>query len=137
MLGSIKAEGGTVHGAAVRALYAAGVRMPKDEPLIVIVVGDEAGEHGRQLASTFRDCGYAPSALALVLNVAWRRGETVQQLARELGVPFSTITIEQFDDPYQVPRVLSALLEAPSLAGGPSFGLVEKVMKTKLLGVET
>ncbi len=137
MLGSIKAEGGTVHGAAVRALYSSGVRLPRAEPLIVIVVGDEAGEHGRTLASVFNDCGYHPAALALILNVAWSRGETVQQLARELAVPFSTIGIEHFDDPYQVPRVLSALLEAPTLTGAPAFGLVEKVMKTKLVGVES
>ena len=42
------------------------------------------------------------------------------------------VTIEQLDDPYQIPRVLSALLDAPRL-GTPTFGLVERVMSTELL----
>ena len=50
-----------------------------------------------------------------------------------LGVPYSEIKVEVFDDPYHVTRVLSALLEAPINAGVPTPGLVERVMATKLL----
>jgi hypothetical protein len=52
-----------------------------------------------------------------------------------LQVPFSEVSVESFADPYQVPRVLATLLDAPVPAGGgagPS-GWVEKVMKTPLL----
>ena len=47
MLARITAAGGTIHGAAVRALHQAGVRVPAGAKLVVIVVGDEAGEDGR------------------------------------------------------------------------------------------
>ena len=59
----------------------------------------------------------------------------MRDCARELAVPFSEVDVEQFDDPYHVPRVLRALLEAPVAAGVATPGLVEKVMATKLLEV--
>jgi hypothetical protein len=58
----------------------------------------------------------------------------VRGCATALGVPFSEVTLDQFADPYQVTRVLKALLEAPRLAGPvKQAGWVEKVMKTKIL----
>ncbi len=136
MLAGISAGGGTIHGAALRALHQAGVRVGASAKLVVIVVGDEAGETGGDLARAFRDYGYAPAAIALMVNVAHGRGTTVQACARELRVPFSEVKIEAFEDPYQVPRVLRALLDAPTLPGisAPS-GWVEKVMKTPLLTI--
>jgi hypothetical protein len=138
MLKNIGAAGGTVHGAAVRALQQSGVRIPAEAKLAVIVVGDEAGESGEQLATAFRTYGYVPSALALLVNAVSGRGQTVTGCARAMGVPFSEVKIEQFDDPYQVTRVLRALLEAPTLApggGAPQSGWVEKVMATPLLAL--
>jgi len=133
MLAPIRADGGTIHGAAVQALHRDGVRVPDGAKLIVIVVGDEAGETGAQLAQTFRQLGYQPSAIAFIL-AGGSRGRTVRDCAKELGVPYSEVAAAQFDDPYHVPRVLRALLEAPIMAGGvPTPGLVEKVMATKLL----
>jgi hypothetical protein len=132
MLKGVSAEGGTMHQAAVHALHASGVRVAEGERLVVIVVGDEAGEAGTALAGAFNRLGYRVAALALMLNVAVSRGDTVRSCARALGVPFSEVRIEQFDDPYQVPRVLTALLDAPR-AGSPTFGLVERVMATPLL----
>ncbi len=134
MLAPIKADGGTIHGAAVQALHRDGLRVAPNGKLIVIVVGDEAGEQGAQLANTFRTLGYAPSAVALMQS-GTRGGTTVRDCARTLQVPFSEVTVNQFDDPYHVPRVLRALLEAPVAAGVPTPGLVEKVMATKLLEV--
>ena len=135
MLAPFKADGGTVHGAAVHALHRDGVRVPTGAKLIVIVVGDEAGESGAQLAQTFREYGYDVAAMALIL-AGTRGGTTVSACARELRVPYSEVTVEQFDDPYHVTRVLRALLEAPITAAGvPTPGLVEKVMSTKLLEV--
>lgn len=131
-LAPIKADGGTIHGAAVQALHREGVRVPIEAKLIAIVVGDEAGESGPQLAQVFRTLGFRVDAMALMLS-GTRGGSTVRDCAKELKVPYSEIDVAQFDDPYHVPRVLSALLEAPVVAGIATPGLVEKVMKTKLL----
>lgn len=132
MLAPIKADGGTIHGAAVQALHRDGMRVPAEAKLIVIVVGDEAGETGAAFANVFRNLGYQVSAMAMILAGA-RGGTTVRDAARAMAVPFSEVTAAQFDDPYHVTRVLRALLEAPVAAGVPTPGLVEKVMSTKLL----
>ena len=50
MLDPIKAGGGTMHSSAVQAIYNAGMRVPADAKLVVIVVGDEAGERGETLS---------------------------------------------------------------------------------------
>lgn len=132
MLAPIKADGGTIHGAAVQALHRDGMKVPPGAKLIVIVVGDEAGEQGNSFANTFRTLGYDVAAMAMIVAGA-RGGTTVRDAARALSVPFSEVTAAQFDDPYHVTRVLRALLEAPVAAGIPTPGLVEKVMSTKLL----
>ena len=134
MLQGITAGGGTMHAAAVRALHEAGVSFPKESKLVVIVVGDEAGEAGDQLAHAFRAFGFDVAAIALMLPSQAGRGHTVRGCATALGVPFSEVTLDQFADPYQVTRVLKALLEAPRLAGPvKQAGWVEKVMKTPIL----
>lgn len=134
MLAGIRAEGGTMHSAAINAIHASGVRVPADAKLIVFVVGDEAGETGAQFAKAFAACGYKPSAMAVLLNVAVTRGMSVQGCAAEMGLPYSVVNIDQFDDPYQVPRVLAALMEAPIATGtSRTTAWVEKVMKTELL----
>jgi hypothetical protein len=135
MLKGISAGGGTVHGAALYALHTAGVQFPVDAKLIVIVVGDEAGESGKSFADAFSRYGYKPDAMALLLSVssAAQRGATVMSCAAEMALPFSMVDVEQFDDPYQVTRVLGALLEAPRATGTRTSGWVEKVMRTKLL----
>ncbi len=135
MLKGISASGGTVHGAALYALYSNGVKIPEGAKLIVIVVGDEAGESGRAFADAFTRYGYKPDAIALLLSVASAnaRGTTVQACATEMSLPFSTVDVEQFDDPYQVTRVLGALLEAPLMSNHRTSAWVEKVMRTKLL----
>ena len=138
MLSGVSAGGGTMHLSAVYTLAAEGVRIPETAKLVVFVVGDEDGEDGSRLAEMFRQVGYDVAAMALILNVAYRRGSTVTDCARTLGVPFSVVTVEQFDDPYQVPRVLQTLLEAPppEAIGGPArTGWVQKVMSTPLVSV--
>ncbi len=136
MLSGVSAGGGTMHIAAVHALSSAGVKVPKEAKLIVFVVGDEAGEQGARFAQCFADEGYRVDAMALILNVAYGRGRTVTDCARTLGVPFSVVEIEQFDDPYQVPRVLQTVLEAPPPSPDGAVkqsAWVEKVMSTPLL----
>src|SRR5262245_35450469 len=68
MLSGITAGGGTQHSAAVQALHRAGVRVPEDAALLVIVVGDEAGEDGQNLARVFQQTGYRVDALGLILS---------------------------------------------------------------------
>ena len=135
MLATVTAAGGTLHSAAIQALKRSGVEVPASAQLVVIVVGDENGEDGGTVARAFQDAGYAPSALALILSVASARGQTMRRCAQLMQVPFSEVAVQQFDDPYQVPRVLQALLEAPVPAGGAGAraAWVEKVMKTPLL----
>ncbi|NUO53792.1 MAG: VWA domain-containing protein [Polyangiaceae bacterium] len=138
MLAGIKAGGGTMHAAGARALHASGVRIPAGHRLLVVVVGDEAGEPGVTFGDTLKALGYSPGALAILINVSAVRGQTVRDAARHLGVGLSEITIEQFDDPYQVPRILSTLLETPAYAGGAgprTTAWVEKVMATQLVSV--
>ncbi len=134
MLAPLKGEGGTIHGAAVQALHRAGLRVPATAKLVVIVVGDEAGEAGETLATTFRHAGYRVDAMALLL-CSPHRGSTVRDCAKALAVPYSEVTAAQFDDPYHVTRILGALLEAPISVIAPTPGLVEKVMACKLLEV--
>jgi hypothetical protein len=140
MLGRISAAGGTVHGAAVRALHQAGVRVPPGAQLVVIVAGDEAGEDGGLLANTFRELGYQVAGMALICAVASGRGTTVRACAQTLKVSFTEVDAAQFDDPYQVPRVLRALLEAPVPTvfsqAAPRASWVDKVMKTPLIGAD-
>jgi hypothetical protein len=134
MLKDVRASGGTVYGAGVHALHRAGVAIPASSRLVVMAVGDEAGEAGDQLARAFRECGYSVSAIALLVSVASTRGNTVRGAAQQLGVPFSEVQVGQFEDPYQVPRVLKALLDAPVAVGAaPRVAWVEKVMATPLL----
>ncbi|MCY1075369.1 VWA domain-containing protein [Archangium lansingense] len=137
MLQGIKASGGTTHAAGVHALHRAGVRVPEEAKLICIVVGDEAGEAGDQFARAFRECGYSVAAMAMLVSVASaaNRGNTVRTCAGQLRVPFSEVSVDQFEDPYQVPRVLKALMDAPTATGASQSGWVERVMRTPLLKV--
>lgn len=133
MLKGVSAGGGTVHAAAVRALYQSGVRIPEDALLVVIVVGDEGGENGQQLARAFGEMGYRVDALALIDCSRGYRGNTVRECSATMRLPFSEISVDQFDDPYQVPRVLKTIMEAPSASSFGQTAWVEKVMRTPLL----
>jgi hypothetical protein len=139
MLAKVTAGGGTIHGAAVRALHAAGVRIPAGAQLLVIVAGDEAGEDGAQLARVFTDLGYPVAGLAMIVSQAHGRGTTVRACAAAMKLPFTEVDVTQLDDPYQVPRALRGLLEAPVPTGfapaatTPRVSWVDKVMKTPLL----
>jgi hypothetical protein len=139
MLQGISADGGTTHAAGVRAIHASGFTCPEGARLIVIVVGDEAGEAGDQFARAFRDCNYTVAAFAMLVSVASARGNTVRTCSSFMKVPFSEVNVSHFDDPYQVTRVLKALLDAPVSSGGanlPQQGWVDRVMKTALLDVK-
>lgn len=73
--------------------------------------------------------------MALLVSVAHARGSTVRSCAAQLRVPFSEVNVDQFEDPYQVTRVLKALMDAPTLPGTAQSGWVERVMRTPLLKV--
>lgn len=135
MLQGISAGGGTSHAAAVQAFAREGVKVPPGASLAVIVAGDEAGESGDQLAQAFTTWGYSPAAFA-VIACGGHRPNTVQGAAAALGRPYSVIQVEHFADPYQVPRALQTILEAPraeATGGGVSSRWVDKVLATPLL----
>lgn len=132
MLEDVRAWGGTTHSAALSAFHREGVRIAPDRRLVVIVVGDEDGENGRTFADAFERLHYRPAAMAMIVSVAVRRGSTVRDAAAALGVPFSEVDVAQFEDPYQVTRVLTALLDAP-VPGGSSSGWLDRVLDTPLL----
>lgn len=133
MLGHVRAAGGTNHSVGVQVFQMNRVRIPQDAELILFVVGDEAGESGRQFARAIRDSGYHPTAFAHMVNVApgWARGSTVRDAASELGLPYTEVVVDQFCDVYQVQRTLKAVLEATPHRTGIS--LVEKILQTELL----
>jgi hypothetical protein len=88
--------------------------------------------------TTLRSYGYQPSAVALIVNVdsSWQRGSTVRDASADLGVPFSEVEVGQFDDPYQVTRVLKTLLDAPVAdrsRPAASYPWLDKVLATPLL----
>ena len=125
-----------MHSAAVQAIGRSGVIVPATSRLLVVIVGDEAGEAGTTFAGSFATFGYKPGAFGLLVNVSATRGQTVRDAARTLGIGLAEIQIEQFDDPYQVPRVIRALLDTPAL--GPAVratAWVDKVMSTALLAI--
>lgn len=132
MLADVRAWGGTTHAAALSAFHRERLRIAPGRRLVVIVVGDEDGEDGATFADAFRRLGYHPAALAMIVSVAWRRGSTVRDAAAALGVPFSEVAVEQFEDPYQVTRVLTAILDAP-VAPGAAPGWLDRVLGVPLL----
>jgi hypothetical protein len=133
MLKGIGASGGTVYGSAITAFRESGVRIPPGADLILFAVGDEAGEQGELFARSIRDSGYAPKAIAHIVNVSARygRGQTVRDAAEALHLPYTEVNVEQFTDVYQVQRTLKAVLEAQPLRQKGS--LIEKIMQTELL----
>jgi hypothetical protein len=138
LLANVKAAGGTSYGAGAAALHRDGLRIKGAAKLILIAAGDEDGEAGTAFAKVLTELGLVPAAVAMIIAVkdGQRRGRTVRDAAAHLKVPFTDIDASAFDDPYQVPRALKALLDAPVLAGGvavvPSVW-VEKVMNTPIL----
>jgi hypothetical protein len=133
MLKGIGASGGTVYGSAITAFRDSGVRIPPGADLILFAVGDEAGERGELFAQSIRDSGYAPKAIAHIVNVSssYGRGQTVRGAAEALHLPYTEVSVEQFTDVYQVQRTLKAVLEAQPFQQKTS--LIEKIMQTELL----
>lgn len=144
LLSSVMINGGTLHYSGVRALYNSGVRQADGETLILMIVGDEGGQDtGQELAQHLTVCGYKVAAISMLVNVTARygRGHTVRDAAAALKVPFSEVQLEDFDDPYAVPRILRRMLDAPTPssmvqaapAAPPRMGWLERVMATPLL----
>jgi hypothetical protein len=131
MLRAVHAQGGTVYSAGLRAFARESVMIPDDAKLVLLAVGDEAGEPGRVFADEMATLGYVPDAMALIVSTAGWRGRTVRDAAVELRVPYSEVSVGAFDDPYQITRVLTTLMEAPVAIGAGAW--VERVLATPLL----
>ncbi|MDF1813060.1 MAG: hypothetical protein P1V20_12630 [Verrucomicrobiales bacterium] len=135
MLQSVQAGGGTNYSSGLAVFRANRVRVPDNADLILFCVGDEAGESGENFARFAQQCGYQPSAIAHIVNVAkgWSRGSTVRRASEVLGVPYTEMAVEQFTDVYQVQRTLKALLESQPYKSAERVSLVEKILQTPLL----
>ena len=135
MLKAVQAGGGTSYSSGLAAFSANRVRIPDEADLILFCVGDEAGESGENFAQFARHCGYQPSAIAHIVNVAqgWSRGSTVRRAAEVLEVPYTEIAVDQFTDVYQVQRTLEALLASQPYKSADRQSLVEKILQTPLL----
>ncbi len=135
-LGKFRAGGGTDYAAPIQALGQAGVRVPPQQDCVVFTVGDQnPHSHGeievRRFMRALREGDYDPIGF-FHLHVGVR-GDVVQRIAAEMDRPFVELGLDQFDDPYQVQRILRAALEsAPRRASrGPT--LLEQILATELL----
>jgi hypothetical protein len=132
-VGPLRAGGGTLYYSALAALRREGVALPEGAKTLLIAIGDEAGEQGGDFAREARTMGLVPDAIALIVNVkhpGYGRGDTLRMASRALRAPFSEVSIDMFDDPYHVTRVLRTLMEAPV---APGTGWLERVYVTPLL----
>lgn len=140
VLKGLHATGGTLHHAGIRALSALGVKKQPNEILILIVVGDEDGEEGSSLVSAMREAGLVPDAIGFVYNPVGGRGRTLKTCATLLQVPLVDVGIENLKDPYQIPKFLRGLVDAPVMQVTHStapqrarFSLLEKISLEALL----
>lgn len=123
ILKNLCASGGTNHSVGFNAFSAMGVRKDPDEILILLVVGDEAGE--QDFGPRIRQTGLIPDAIGFVYNPAGTRGNTVRSASQNLQVPFSEVSVGDLKDPYQIPRFLRTLLDARVSAVQTSTGFVQ------------
>lgn len=140
VLKGLRATGATLHQAGIRALSALGVKRHPNEILILLVVGDEDGEEGSSLVSAMRDAGLVPDAIGFVYNPVGGRGWTLRTCASHLQVPLVDVEIGDLKDPYQIPKFLRGLVDAPVMQVAHStapqmarFSLLEKISLEPLL----
>lgn len=136
------AGGGTCYSMGVQALQN---HKPKDdEDVLMLFVGDEAGEQGYALAGTIRQSGLRPVAFGLLKVIVQENGSTVTAAAADLGIPCFNIDEQMFtsEDPYAVNRLLRNLISSTPV--GPKTGaynpqmyhrksLIEEILDTNLL----
>jgi len=140
------------HGAGGGTRYMAGLaalqhhRPADDEDVLMLWVGDQAGETGLQLSQYIERTGLNPVAFGFLRcvspNPRWKEGNTVQMAARHLNIPCFDIDVGMFtgDDPYAIPRILRDMIAATPVvkAGAPQarvkrVTLAEQILKTPLL----
>jgi len=132
------------HSAGGSTSYRAGIHAvahnrPKDnEDVLMIFVGDQAGEAGHYVAKNIRDWGMRPMAFGL-LYVPGQRGSTVDDAAAELNIPCFRLSEEMFsdDDPYAVTRIVRDLIAATPAGQSQTkrVSLIDQILKTELLQV--
>jgi len=134
----ITAGGGTSHAEGVRALSP--FKPKEEEDALFIVVGDEQDRNTFETA--VRTSGINPMAFGF-LHVPGTDGynyHSVQDTARNLGVPCFKIDERIFADPYAIPRTIRALVAATpvnqtraTVVAQRRASLVEMIQKTELL----
>jgi hypothetical protein len=133
----INAGGGTSHAQGVKALKK---YKPKEgEDAIFIIVGDE---QDAPFTAAVRESGLNPIAFGF-LYVPGNMGHAhtaVTTTAAELGIPCFMIDERIFQDPYAIPRTISALIASTPVGtttakfmATPRVTLIDTIMGTKLL----
>jgi len=134
-LGKFRASGGTTYWSGLIPL--AGNLPQEEEDLLILWVGDQAGESGTDLARRMRQNNINPVAFGF-LELPGMRGNTIDACAYSLGIPCFRIKPELFDDPYAVTQVLKNLIASTPTATTarivtPRKTLVQQVLETPLL----
>jgi hypothetical protein len=136
-LDKFRASGGTKYLAGLAPLERH--KPQEDEDLLILWVGDQAGEDGAVLARIMQQSGINPVAFGF-LELPGHRGNTVDTCAAALGIPCFRIQPDMFDDPYAVTQVLKNLISSTPTASPammvprtPRKTLVQQVLETPLL----
>ena len=129
------AGGGTSYAQGVEALVKHKPR--DDEDLLMLFVGDEAGESGSSLANYINRRGLNPVAFGLLkVTSRWGAGSTVRSAAQTLGIPCFSIDEGMFTskDPYAATRLLRNLIgSTPTQERSVRKSLVQEILGTELL----
>jgi hypothetical protein len=125
------ATGGTDYGAGIRALSK---YKPGDgEDALFLFVGDEGDQRG-EFVNAVNSSGLDPVAFALVkLESADSHHMAVTRTASTLGIPLFRVTRETFDDVYNVPRTVAALVAATPVGVVPGRVAVRKTLVETIL----
>ena len=130
----VTADGGTDHGAGVRALEK--FKPKDDEDSLMIFVGD--GGERKTFEAYVIQSGLRPMAFGFLMLPGDNFG-AIDQTAAKLGIPCFRIQENTFDDVYAIPRTIRALVAAtpvgavPRAVAAPRVTLVDTILKTDLL----
>jgi len=111
-----------------------------DEDVLMIFIGDEECANPN-FANAIREAGLRPMAFGLIRmlgRISSGGGAAVRNTATQLQIPCFMIDKGTFEDPYDIPRKIRALVAATpvgvaAVAEKPRLTLVDQILKTEVL----